>query len=75
MGVGKSNDCATVVVAMDQNPVVAGSQLTGNVYVDVRKPMTVNSLQLIISGGENTCVHYTTTSSSGKQGAKPQQRR
>jgi hypothetical protein len=56
---------ATLFVKVDQPVVVAGTTVTGNVYLDVKKPTECTSLVIIIGGSEKTCVHYTTTTHTG----------
>ena len=60
---------ATIVVKVDpdqQGLVNGGEVLRGIVYLDVRAAtVDCSSLQLLVAGAENTCVHYTTHSGSG----------
>ena len=61
---------ATIVVKIDKDQqytaVDAGTMLKGTVYLDVRSTsLECSTLQLIITGAERTCVHYTTHSGSG----------
>lgn len=65
MGASGSSS-ATVVTVLDQPHATAGgTPVSGKVYLDVRKPVQAGSLQVVISGYERTCVHYTTTSTHG----------
>jgi hypothetical protein len=46
--------------------IYAGETLTGTVYIQVEKAVKCNSIVAAIGGKEKTCVHYTTSSGSGK---------
>lgn len=67
---GNFTDHATIVVKIDpdqvHSPLEAGTVLKGTVYLDVRaSSIDYSALQLLFTGSEDTCIHYTTTSGSG----------
>ncbi len=61
------NSSCRIMVVCDQQGVSAGDYLTGKIYMEVMKPgFKCEFLYAQISAQEKTCVHYTTSSGSGK---------